>query len=465
MKKILFVASECTPFFKSGGLADVIGSLPQYLNDTKNCEVRVILPLYKQLKEEYRQQLTEVMIYETEVGWRKQYTGIYEMMHRGVHYYFVDNEQYFGRDQMYGYEDDGERFVFFSNAVIEFIYRGDFKPDVLHGHDWQAGAAVAIANIKKPVPGIKTIFTIHNILYQGWLNHDAFEDLFNLDRIHFAGFEWAGMLNTMKAGIFHADKVTTVSPSYAEEIKTPYYGEGLEAMLQMRSGDLIGIINGIDAEDYNSMKDPSIPVNFKSSIPKKHDNKKRLQQELGLPVSNAPMFSIITRMVEQKGLHLVTHILESFVQNDVQVVILGNGLYEFESFFTYLQNKYPDKVHVTLGFNEQFSRRIYAASDFFIMPSLFEPCGLSQLIALQYKAIPIVRETGGLRDTVQPFNEFTGEGTGLTFANYNAHELLDRLYAALWVYREDDVYRQIFKNICRVNNSWTQSAKKYLELY
>ncbi len=466
MKKILYVASECTPFFKSGGLADVIGSLPQYLNNTKKCEVRVILPLYKQLKEQYREQLQEVMIYDTEVGWRRQYTGIYEMDYEGVHYYFVDNEYYFNRESLYGYIDDGERFIYFSNAVIEFIYRGDFKPDVLHGHDWQAAAAVAICNIKKPVEGIKTVFTIHNILYQGWLMHSAFEELFNLDRIHFSGFEWGGMLNLMKAGIFHADKITTVSPTYAEEIKTDYYGEGLQWMLNLRNPDVLGIVNGIDVDDYNPMKDTHLPVNFKTSIPKKRENKKALQQEMGLPVdAHIPMFSIITRMVEQKGLHLVMAILEEFVQQNVQVVVLGNGLYEFESFFNYLANKYPDKVHVTIGFDEGFSRRIYAASDFFVMPSLFEPCGLSQLIALQYKAVPIVRETGGLKDTVIPFDIYNGVGTGLTFANYNAHELLDKLNEAVRIYQDPDHYKALIKNISKVNNSWAKSADRYLDIY
>ncbi|TDM07318.1 glycogen synthase GlgA [Macrococcus lamae] len=466
MKKILYVASECTPFFKSGGLADVIGSLPQYLNKTKKCDVRVILPLYKQLKEEYRAQLKEVMIYDTQVGWREQYTGIYEMEYNGVHYYFVDNEYYFNRESLYGYIDDGERFIYFSSAVIEFIYRGDFKPDVLHGHDWQAATAVALCNIKKPVEGIRTIFTIHNILYQGWLMHSAFEELLNIDRIHFAGFEWEGMLNLMKAGIFHADKITTVSPTYAEEIKSDYYGEGLQWMLQLRSPDLIGIVNGIDVDDYNPMKDSNLQVNYKTSIPKKRENKKSLQQELGLSVdSNVPMFSIITRMVEQKGLHLVMAVLEEFIQQNVQIVVLGNGLYEFESYFNYLANKYPDKVHVTIGFNEGFSRKIYAASDFFIMPSLFEPCGLSQLIALQYKAIPIVRETGGLKDTVVPFDIYNGVGTGFTFVNYNAHELLDKLNEALRVYHNTESYKVLIKNISKANNSWAKSANQYLEIY
>nr|WP_165983463.1 glycogen synthase [Macrococcus goetzii] len=466
MKKVLFVASECTPFFKSGGLADVIGSLPKYLNQTNQCEVRVILPMYASLKKEYRDMLEEEMVYQTPVGWRFQYTRILSLELEGIKYYFVDNLQYFGRDGMYGYEDDCERFVFFSNAVIEFIYRSDYKPDILHGHDWQAGAAVAICNIKRPVEGIKTVFTIHNIKYQGLLMYDAFEDVFNLDRTHFAGFEWNGMLNLLKAGIFHADKITTVSPSYAEEIKTPYYGEGLEDLLNMRHHDLIGIVNGIDVDDYHSMKDPSIPVNFKSSIPKKQENKTILQEKINLPVNkDIPMYAIITRMVEQKGLDLVMRILEEFVQQDVQIVILGNGDYRYEQYFHYLSDKYPDKVSLHLGFNEAFSREIYAASDFFIMPSLFEPCGLSQLIALQYKSIPIVRETGGLKDTVMPFNYVTHEGTGLSFANYNAHELLDRLYASLAIYRNKDEYKSLIKNIAKVNHSWDASAQKYLEIY
>ncbi|WP_233438121.1 glycogen synthase [Macrococcoides canis] len=466
MKKILFVASECTPFFKSGGLADVIGSLPQYLNQTGDCEVRVILPLYRDLKLEYKEQLKEEMIFQTQVGWRFQYTRILSLKLNGIIYYFVDNMQYFSRDALYGYDDDGERFVFFSNAVIEFIYRGDYKPDVLHAHDWQAGTAVAICNIKQPVPGIRTVFTIHNIKYQGMLMYDAFDNLFNLDRIHFAGFEWDGMLNLMKAGIFHADKITTVSPSYAEEIKSPYYGEGLEDLLNMRARDLSGIVNGINVKDYNALTDKSIAVNFKSSILKKRENKTILQETFNLPVSaQTPMYAIITRMVEQKGLHLVMRIMEEFIQNDVQLFIMGNGEAEFENYFNYLQGKYPDKVLFYRGFDEQVSRQIYAASDFFIMPSLFEPCGLSQLIALQYRSIPIVRETGGLKDTVIPFNEVSMEGTGLSFANYNAHELLDRLYASLLIYHDENRYKALIKNITKVNHSWDASAQKYLAIY
>ncbi|PKE45189.1 starch synthase [Macrococcoides caseolyticum] len=466
MKKILFVASECTPFFKSGGLADVIGSLPQYLNQTGDCEVRVILPLYQDLKSEYKEQLKEEMIFQTHVGWRFQYTRILSLKWNGIIYYFVDNMQYFSRDTLYGYDDDGERFVFFSNAVIEFIYRGDYKPDVLHGHDWQAGAAVALCNIKQPVAGIRTVFTIHNIKYQGMLMYDAFDNLFNLDRVHFAGFEWRGMLNLMKAGIFHADKITTVSPSYAEEIRSPYYGEGLEDLLNMRGRDLSGIVNGINVKDYNALTDKGIAVNFKSSILKKRENKTILQETFNLPVSaQIPMYAIITRMVEQKGLHLVMRIMEEFIQNEVQLFIMGNGEVEFENYFNYLQEKYPDKVRFYRGFDEQVSRQIYAASDFFIMPSLFEPCGLSQLIALQYRSIPIVRETGGLKDTVIPFNEVSMEGTGLSFANYNAHELLDRLYASLIIYHDENKYKALIKNITKVNHSWDASARQYLDIY
>lgn len=296
--------------------------------------------------------------------------------------------------------------------------------------------------------------------------YDAFDNLFNLDRVHFAGFEWRGMLNLMKAGIFHADKITTVSPSYAEEIKSPYYGEGLEDLLNMRARDLTGIVNGINVKDYNALTDKNIAVNFKSSILKKRENKTILQETFDLPNSaHIPMYAIITRMVEQKGLHLVMRIMEEFIQNEVQLFIMGNGEVEFENYFNYLQEKYPDKVRFYRGFDEQVSRQIYAASDFFIMPSLFEPCGLSQLIALQYRSIPIVRETGGLKDTVIPFNEVSMEGTGLSFANYNAHELLDRLYASLLIYHDENKYKALIKNITKVNHSWDASARQYLDIY
>ena len=347
-------------------------------------------------------------------------------------YYFVSNEYYFTRKGVYGYYDDGERFLFFSRAVIEALTHLDFKPDVLHAHDWQAGMAVALAKIIQPIADMKTVMTIHNIKYQGMMPIEIFEDFFDMSREHIGGFEWNGMLNCLKSGLFHADKITTVSPSYGEEIKDPYYGEELHPFLLERSADLIGVLNGIDTREYNPQTDPAIAVNYRSSRAKKKENKMMIQEKLGLPIAaEKPLYIIITRLVEQKGLHLVQHILDDFLHEDVQFIILGTGDEEFETYFAEAADRHPNKLVTLLTFDEGLARQLYASADFFVMPSKFEPCGLAQLIALQYKTVPIVRETGGLKDTVHPFNEITGEGNGFSFTNYNADDLLATLRYSL----------------------------------
>ncbi|MFC4737605.1 glycogen synthase GlgA [Bacillus daqingensis] len=464
MRTILFAASECTPFMKTGGLADVIGSLPRALQQERGTEVRVILPLYEEMDDKWKDQLEKVADFTVPVGWRNQPASLHRLDHDGVTHYFIRNEFYFGRQGVYGYFDDGERYVFFSRAVIEAIPLLDRDIDILHAHDWQAGLAVAFANIMRT--DIRTVFTIHNIQYQGWMTHEAFSDLMNIGMEHFAGLEWHGMINCMKAALFHADKITTVSPSYAEEIKQPYYSEGLDSILNDRSADLIGIINGIDTDEYNPQKDPYIYAPYTSSRAKKRENKRFLQRELCLTEDpDVPMYAVVSRLVEQKGFHLLERILEEFLQENVQVVMLGTGDYAFEQSFAYFANKYPNKMSLQLKFSEAAARQIYAASDFFIMPSKFEPCGLSQLISLQYKTIPIVRETGGLRDTVQPFNEVTGEGNGFSFANYNAHELLYAMRYSLLAYHRDDLFKPLLKNVNKSRFSWKDSAKLYSGVY
>ncbi|SDO13392.1 glycogen synthase [Alkalicoccus daliensis] len=464
MKNILFAASECTPFIKTGGLADVIGSLPQALNTDRTNEVRVILPLYEGMDDSFKDSLTFVSDITVPVGWRSQQASLLSLQHEGITFYFVQNDFYFGRYGTYGYFDDGERFVFFSRAVIEALPLIDMDVDILHAHDWQTGMAVAFANIMRP--DIRTVFTIHNIQHQGWMTHEAFGDLMNIGPEHFAGLEWQGMINCMKAALFHADKITTVSPTYAEEIKQPYYSEGLDSILNERSGDLIGIINGINADEYNPVTDPYIFSQYKTSRLKKKENKLFLQRELCLTEDpDIPMYVAVSRLVEQKGFHLLERILEDFLQENVQVVILGTGDYSFEQSFAYFASRYPKKMATLLKFSEATARQLYAASDFFIMPSKFEPCGLSQLIALQYKSIPIVRETGGLRDTVQPFNEITGEGNGFSFANYNAHELLYTLRYSLLTYSRPDIYKPLIKNVNKSQFSWKDSAKLYTGVY
>lgn len=464
--RILFAASECVPFVKTGGLADVIGSLPKELQKNGQTEVRVILPLYDEIDEQYQRELQYLTTFEVQVGWRHQETTIYTLKHDQIIYYFVANDYYFTRKGIYGYYDDGERFIYFSHAVIKALEHIDFKPDILHAHDWQAAMTVALANIMQPVEDMKTVFTIHNLKYQGVMPLGSFDDFFRLPRKHISGMEWNGMLNCLKSALFHADKITTVSPSYAEEIKYPYYGEGLHPMLEQRAGDLVGIINGIDTAEYNPLTDEHIPINYRSSRLKKQDNKLLLQEELGLPEDrNIPLYISVTRLVEQKGMHLLERILEEFLQEDVQFVVLGTGEAEFENYFRYLAHEYPDQVKALITFDEGLARKLYASSDFFVMPSKFEPCGLSQLIALQYLSVPIVRETGGLRDTITPYNEVTGEGNGFSFTNYNAHDLLHVLRYSLEVYHSEEDWKQLLKNVNKSVYRWKDSAKQYKELY
>ncbi|MDC3417633.1 glycogen synthase GlgA [Aquibacillus salsiterrae] len=464
--QILFVASECTPFVKTGGLADVVGSLPQVLNQTDQVEVRVILPLYQEVIRNWYEQLEWVASIFVPVGWRNQEADIFTLQHQGVVYYFIGNEYYFSRQGTYGYYDDGERFVFFSRAVIDALDHFDFNPTIIHGHDWQAGLALAFAKILKPQKQLQTVFTIHNIKYQGIMPVDAFDELFNISRDHIGGLEWNGLLNCMKAGIFHADKITTVSPTYAEEIKTPYYGEGLYPLLNEKEDQLVGIINGIDENEYDPMTDDYIVHNYKFSRAKKKENKIALQEKLGLPVDgNVPLYVMVTRMVEQKGLHLVQAILDEFLEKDVQFVLLGTGEYEFENFFYHAANRHKEKLVAYLGFDEGLARQLYAASDFFVMPSLFEPCGLSQLIALKYRSVPIVRETGGLKDTVTPYNKHEGTGNGFSFTNYNAHDLLHVLNYSFDLYHDKEQWHCLLKNINKSQFSWKDSAKEYVNLY
>ncbi|WP_156291591.1 glycogen synthase GlgA [Oceanobacillus salinisoli] len=466
MENVLFVASESTPFIKTGGLADVIGSLPQALKQYEQLEVRVILPLYDEIPDEWKEQMEYVTTFDVPFGWRNQEATVYTLKHNQVIYYFLANDYYFTRKGIYGYYDDGERFVYFSHAVLEFLVHGDFKPDILHAHDWQAAMAVVLANIRKPVDQMKTVFTIHNIKYQGVMPIDIFEDFFNLDREHIGGLEWNGMLNCLKGALFHADKITTVSPSYAEEIKYPYYSEGLHPMLIEREQDLVGIINGIDTKEYNPLTDPYLAVNYRSARSKKIENRLALGEELGFEMDlDQPLYVIITRLVEQKGLHLVQHIFEEFLQEDVQFITLGTGEQEFEHYFSDIASRYPNKVAALLTFDEGLARKLYASADFFLMPSKFEPCGLAQLIALQYKTVPIVRETGGLKDTVLSYNELTGEGNGFSFTNYNAHDLLNTLNYTLKIYHDSDQWQQLIRNVNKSQFSWKESALEYGRLY
>lgn len=466
MSNVLFAASECAPFIKTGGLGDVIGSLPQALKEHERMEVRVILPLYDEIPGEWQYKMEYYTSFNVPLGWRNQEAAIYTLRHNDILYYFIANDYYFSRKGIYGYYDDGERFVFFSRAIIEALNYIDYKPDILHAHDWQAGMAVALAKILNPIEDMKTIFTIHNIKYQGVMLLDIFNDFFQLPKEHIAGMEWNGNLNCLKSALFHADKITTVSPTYAEEIKHPYYSEGLHPVLEDRTEDLIGILNGIDTNEYNPLTDPNIHVKYRSSRVKKSENKMLLQEQMGLPINDEiPLYIIVSRLVEQKGFHLMQHVLDEFMQEDIQLIILGTGDEEFEHFFSEAVHRYPSKLATMLTFNEGLARQLYASADFFIMPSKFEPCGLAQLIALQYKTVPIVRETGGLKDTIFPYNECTGEGNGFSFTNYNAHDLLAVLRYSLSIYHHSEHWPQVLKNVNKSKFSWKESASEYANMY
>jgi starch synthase len=466
VEKVLFVASEGTPFIKTGGLADVIGSLPQALKTYENVDVRVVLPFYDEIGAEWKQEMNYVTSLNVQVGWRNQEAVIYTLTHEDCVYYFIANDYYFTRKGVYGYFDDGERFVFYAHAVMKMVKELELEPDILHAHDWQAALTVMLANVSAGLPEVKTVFTIHNLKYQGRFPLHVFEDFFQLEREHMAGMEWDGMLNCMKAALFHADKITTVSPTYAEEMKEPYYGEGLDPVIREREADVTGILNGIDTKEYHPMTDANLPVNYRTARSKKLENRRLFQEEIGLPYRpDTPLYVMITRLTEQKGLHLVEHIMDEFLKEDIQFILLGTGEQEFEDYFRYLEHAYPEKVKSLLTFNEGLARRLYASADFLLMPSKFEPCGLSQLIALQYKAVPIVRETGGLKDTVQAFNEETGEGNGFSFANYNAHELLHVLRYSLEIYHDPSKWKQLLKQVNKGTYTWKQSAKQYKALY
>lgn len=463
--KVLFVATECTPFVKTGGLADVIGALPKELKK-EGLDVRVVLPKYEGIHEEMEHLYTGV----AQVGWRNQYVGVEMLVKNEIPYYFIDNEYYFKRLGLYGFYDDAERFAYFNRAVLEMLPHIDFQPDVIHCHDWQAALIPLFLKTHYKEHSfyrdVRTMFTIHNLKYQGIFPKEVLSELLSLGDEHFPGVEFGSCVNYLKSALVHADILTTVSETYAKEIQNPYFGEKLDELLRWRASDLHGIINGLDYKEYDPMNDPNVSFPYRSARGKKQKNKRELQQQLGLPErETVPMLAIVTRLVEQKGLDLVTHIFDELVQEDVQIVILGTGDKEYEHFFERAARNYPEKVSTHITFNEGFARRIYAASDLFLMPSRFEPCGIGQLIALRYASAPIVRETGGLVDTVIPFNNETGQGNGFRFSNYNAHDFLFTIKEALALYEDQDIWTILMKNMAKSDNSWTKSAKSYVELY
>ncbi len=476
MKKILFVGAEVMPFAATGGLGDVLGSLPAAIkaSDRRNLDVRVIMPLYSVISSEWREKMTEEAIFYVDLAWRKKYCGIYSLEKDGVTYYFVDNEYYFKRRGLYGEYDDGERYAFFCTAVLEYLCRSTWKPDVIHAHDWQAALSVVYLNRKyrsvKGLESVKTVFTIHNIEYQGKYDFSILGDVFGLDEADRCLVEYDGCINLMKAAIECADRVSTVSPRYAEEIRGDEYSHGLSAILNRNAGKLCGILNGIDYDYYNPRKDPALVQNYNraSAIGGKADCKLDLQRRVGLPQrTDAPMIAIVSRLAAHKGLDLVATVAQRMLELDVQFVVLGRGEARFESFFTELEQRYPGKMRALISYNRELSRQIYAAADIFVMPSRSEPCGLSQMIASRYGAIPVVRETGGLYDSIKGYWEQDGavQGNGFTFANYSEDELFDRICAANELWHDIKRRKALITKVMSEDFSWDSSAKKYVELY
>jgi len=470
--KVLFVIAEAYPFAKSGGLGDVGGSLPAALLNSKT-DVRVVMPKYSAIPEELLGNLKVTTDITVDLAWRKLPCRIEETHYQGIHYYFIDNEYYFGREKLYGYEDDGERFAFFCKAVLESLTHLQYQPDILHCHDWHT--ALIPLYLKEKYGnhpfyfGMKTVFTIHNLKHQGLLPTVDFEDVLGLGG-HKTAWEklaFNGGLNILKAGLLSSQVITTVSPTYAEEIQNPYYGEGLDEILRQRKPELYGILNGIDTQKYDPQSDPHLVVNYRSSLCKKEENKMDLQQILGLPVrGELPLIAMVSRLVDQKGLDLLAHILEEMLSMDLQMVVLGTGEKKYEDMFNHFAYKYPYKIAARLNFDDKLAHKIYGGSDILVMPSQFEPCGLSQMIAMRYGTIPVVRETGGLKDTVTPYNEFTGEGNGFSFHNYNAHELLFTVQRAIRLFFEDKVaWKGLAENARKSDFSWKNSANQYVELY
>ncbi len=475
MKKVLFIASEAVPFIKTGGLADVVGSLPKYF-DKNEYDVRVMIPKYLCIPWQYREKMVYKTHFYIDLAWRQQYVGVFELEYNGVIFYFIDNEFYFSGPKPYGYiHEDIEKFAFFSKAALSAIPVLGFDPDIIHCHDWQTGLIPVY--MKERFQGneifrrAKSIMTIHNLKFQGIWNLKKIQDITGLPQYFFTPdkLEAYGDGNYLKGGIVYADAITTVSQSYAEEIKTPFYGENLDGLMRARSNSLVGIVNGIDYEEYNPETDPRISNHYNAVTfrKEKYKNKLALQKELGLEVNKDRMvIGIVSRLTHQKGFDLIAYMMDQMCQDAIQLVVLGTGEPKYENMFRHFAWKYKDKVSANIYYNEDLSHKIYAACDAFLMPSLFEPCGLSQLMSLRYGTVPIVRETGGLKDTVQPYNEYEGTGTGFSFANYNAHEMLNCVrYAEQIYYDKKREWNKIVDRAMAADFSWTASAKKYEELY
>lgn len=468
--KVLYITSEAAPFASSGGLAEVASSLP-YAMRQRLVTCRVVLPLYEAVPQELRMNMKFITSLSVPVAWRRQYCGVFEAKYRGITYYFIDNQYYFKRKGFYGHYDDAERFAFFSRAVLEMLPHIDYKPDIVHANDWQTALVPIYYDLSYSKNewyyGIKTVFTIHNIQYQGKYGMEIAEEVLGISSGDQKIVEFDNCINLMKGAIETANKVTTVSPTYAQEIRDPWFSYGLDPIIRDRSWKIQGILNGLDTASYNPETDSMLYEQYSvdSFVQGKAANKLELQKRLYLPErSDVPMISMVTRMVSAKGLDLLREVLDELLQySDVQFVILGSGDWEYETFFKDMQEKYRDKFVACFGFIPELSRKIYAASDIFLMPSRSEPCGISQMIALRYGSIPVVRETGGLRDTV--FDSQDGYGNGFTFQSYNSRDMINAVYRAIGGYSNHNGWNILVDRAMSCDNTWNKSAKQYLSMY
>ena len=466
--KVLYATSEALPFAASGGLADVAGSLPHAMR-VRLVGCRVVLPLYESVPQHLRDNMTFLTSLSVPVAWRRQYCGVFEAHHNGVIYYLLDNQYYFKRPGLYGHYDDAERFAFLSRAILEMLDHIDFHPDILHANDWQTALVPVYYRLfysqREGYENIKNVFTIHNIQYQGKYGMEILEDVFGIPQTARTVVEQDGCVNLMKGAIEMADKVTTVSPTYAEEIMDPWFSYGLDSILRARQWKLSGILNGIDTDSYDPEKDEEIVSHYSADDPAgKAENKRYLQERLCLPVApDVPVIGMVTRLVAQKGLDLVKYILDELLQENVQMVVLGSGDWAYENYFKEVQERFPQKFCYCYGFVPELARKIYAGSDIFLMPSKSEPCGLSQMVASRYGSIPVVRETGGLKDSIADCGD--GYGFGFTFKTYNANDMLYAIRRALGAYANKKDWPLLVDRAMRADFSWGRSANEYIKMY
>lgn len=468
---IAFIASECVPFAKTGGLADVVGTLPQELKHL-GTDVCVFLPFHRVIKEKYRMEAEHVTFFYINLGWRTKFVGVEKLLYNGVTYYFIDNEDYFGGPIYMGQEPEGEQYAFFCRAVLEAMIRMELYPALFHLNDWQTAIIPLLIKTQyqsTPLCDAKSMLTIHNMMYQGQYSFDFVQSLLGIDSAYYTPefMEANGSANFLKAGLVFSDMIGTVSPTYAQELKYKNFAYGLEGIMNARSHQTIGILNGIDTVDYNPETDPYLAGHYSPrDLSGKRACKEALIEEMRLDISpDTPIIGIVSRLTPQKGFDLIQCVFHEMMEQDVAIVLLGTGDRWYEDFFAGMEHEYKGRVCSYIGYNNEVAHHIYAGSDLFLMPSLFEPCGISQMIAQRYGTLPIVRETGGLKDTVLPFNEFTGEGTGFSFANYNAHDMLEVIKYALWCLNDEEKKNTLIQNAMACDNSFAASAQKYNEIY